>query len=307
MESIRDDFERSLPLPRTRRNDAPQHDFTAPNTETGSSGSSETLNNNDNVEKTTPSRQPRSVITTRPRGESRSVSMPPASLTLYRLGPNAIPTRPAAQHQGSINSRSEVRHLTCWYWLHKGRCDKEDENCAYAHHDTGRYAERPRQVVPGEPAQAGRNLERTLSSMTSMRRFANPHRSSSSLSALNRTRSRASSPLASAPARQTSFDLNTPASTPSPRTESPLLENAQLRQWVEDANHEKRVIMHQLERVQEEKQVLLEALREQINQTSTVVQERDTLRTVVAELQYHNRSGIQQNPFGAIGTGRYQN
>ncbi|KPI42542.1 uncharacterized protein AB675_9689 [Cyphellophora attinorum] len=93
----------------------------------------------------------------RGRSGSRSASLPP---TIDR----SVDVSPLTNTDTS-RSRS-VKHLTCFWWKEKGDCKYSDEDCLYAHHDTGRYTEAPRQVNPNEPAKAGKNLARALSSLS---------------------------------------------------------------------------------------------------------------------------------------------
>jgi hypothetical protein len=55
-------------------------------------------------------------------------------------------SRPGTPHP---HGKPSVKHLTCFWWKEKGDCRFKEEDCLYAHHDTGLYADSPRQVVPG--------------------------------------------------------------------------------------------------------------------------------------------------------------
>ena len=55
-------------------------------------------------------------------------------------------SRPGTPHP---QGKPSVKHLTCFWWKEKGDCRFKEEDCLYAHHDTGLYADPPRQVVPG--------------------------------------------------------------------------------------------------------------------------------------------------------------
>ena len=55
-------------------------------------------------------------------------------------------SRPGAPHP---HGKPSVKHLTCFWWKEKGDCRFREEDCLYAHHDTGLYADPPRQVIPG--------------------------------------------------------------------------------------------------------------------------------------------------------------
>jgi hypothetical protein len=90
--------------------------------------------------------------------QSRPSSLPSIS------NPQSMSTS-SSSHGGTTilpASKRSVKHLTCFWWKQKGRCRFSDEECLYAHHDTGIYTEPPRQLIPGEPALAGRSLDRAL-------------------------------------------------------------------------------------------------------------------------------------------------
>jgi hypothetical protein len=138
------------------------------------------------------------------RSESRSASAPGTS-RLPPTGPRAQARFPAgARHRSRRDSptlrngsspnlqsptgRPSVKHLTCHYWWFLGSCSKSDEECLYAHYDTGRYADKPQTIVPGQPARAGRSLQQALHNNRS---HSNP--SLPSLAAGNAPRATASS------------------------------------------------------------------------------------------------------------------
>jgi hypothetical protein len=63
---------------------------------------------------------------------------------------------PAQSRKSSSNigtphphGKPSVKHLTCFWWKEKGDCRFKEEDCLYAHRDTGLYADPPRQVIPG--------------------------------------------------------------------------------------------------------------------------------------------------------------
>lgn len=114
------------------------------------------------------------------RSESRSASVPGTS-RLPPTGPRAqvqaclpngarhrsrrdspTPRNGSGPNLQSPTGRPSVKHLTCHYWWFLGSCSKSDEECLYAHYDTGRYAEKPQTIVPGQPARAGRSLQQAL-------------------------------------------------------------------------------------------------------------------------------------------------
>jgi hypothetical protein len=70
--------------------------------------------------------------------------------------PSSLPRRSPQSRKSSSNpgtphhhGKPSVKHLTCFWWKEKGDCRFKEEDCLYAHHDTGLYADPPRQVIPG--------------------------------------------------------------------------------------------------------------------------------------------------------------
>ena len=55
-------------------------------------------------------------------------------------------SRPGTPHP---HGKPSVKHMTCFWWKEKGECRFSEEDCLYSHHDTGLYADPPRQVLPG--------------------------------------------------------------------------------------------------------------------------------------------------------------
>ncbi|KEF60466.1 uncharacterized protein A1O9_02027 [Exophiala aquamarina CBS 119918] len=107
------------------------------------------------------------------QGESRSASAPVPGRkppkgpraqgrfptgTKHRARLNSSTNIKSSSHKVSSDPRN-VKHLTCYYWK-TGSCSKSPEECAYAHHDTGMYTDKPLTLFPGGPAMAGRNLIR---------------------------------------------------------------------------------------------------------------------------------------------------
>lgn len=50
-------------------------------------------------------------------------------------------------------SPPSVKHLTCYFWAKNGTCKWKDDDCLYAHHDTGKVANGPLQVEPGRKSE----------------------------------------------------------------------------------------------------------------------------------------------------------
>lgn len=49
----------------------------------------------------------------------------------------------------SSSSPPSVKHLTCYFWAKNGVCKWTDDECLYAHYNTGKTANGPLQVEPG--------------------------------------------------------------------------------------------------------------------------------------------------------------
>jgi hypothetical protein len=158
--------------------------------------------------------------------------------------------------------KPSVKHLTCFWWKIKGSCRFAEDDCLYAHRDTGILADAPRQVAPGgkhrslhfsactdsvqfllEPAKAGRHLEKAMENLRSKR---NP--STSSLSA-----SMVANP--STPEGQNTFGIaTTPVDTEALQERiSSLQADVQfLRGLVEQSSKEKSILMISIEGLQKE-------------------------------------------------------
>ncbi|KIX95014.1 uncharacterized protein Z520_09324 [Fonsecaea multimorphosa CBS 102226] len=291
----------------------------------------------------TPSRQSRPAEQdVRPRGESRSSSVPTVVRTQQfseaegegssrrsmqsRAGPSSRATSPG-DSRDSHNRRS-VKHLTCFWWWEKGECKYSEEDCLYAHHDTGHYTAAPRQVVPGEPAKAGRSLERALN------KLAISNRSSASVSSLagaNINNVEIIGSGSSAVSRPvTPLISHSRPSTPSPRMSMDLghaahlqTDNEFLRSLVQQTQREKRALMDTIETLQGEKSQLNMQIENMGQERNALLTERDILHATIKKLQFpaganpyvqgYGHSGPMRspsattfpsnNPWGAIGTG----
>lgn len=60
----------------------------------------------------------------------------------------ATPKSSASSPLKPVHPQS-VKHLTCYFWAKNGNCKWSDDDCLYAHHDTGKIANGPMQVEPG--------------------------------------------------------------------------------------------------------------------------------------------------------------
>jgi hypothetical protein len=88
----------------------------------------------------TPSR-PRTPTPSSARSKGKGRLLPRSS---------SLPTSP--KHRRATphpHGKPSVKHLTCFWWKVKGDCRFSEEDCLYAHRETGLLADAPRQVVPG--------------------------------------------------------------------------------------------------------------------------------------------------------------
>ncbi|MCJ1266842.1 hypothetical protein MMC22_006727 [Lobaria immixta] len=67
------------------------------------------------------------------------------------------PPFPGPKTSPSSSNSNSVKHLTCYFWAKNGVCKWSEDDCLYAHHNTGKTANGPLQVEPGRPAVAGKN------------------------------------------------------------------------------------------------------------------------------------------------------
>ncbi|EXJ62303.1 hypothetical protein A1O7_02737 [Cladophialophora yegresii CBS 114405] len=282
------------------------------------------------------------------RGESRSSSVPmvirtphgaedesegPGQVSLRsRSGAASRATSPMPLPIGTQNDqdRRSVKHLTCFWWWEKGECKYSDDECLYAHYDTGHYTAAPRQVVPGEPAKAGKSLERALT------KIALTNRSSASLASLgtfngNTTERDNLSVGSGALSRpETPFSSRSRAGTPSPRASVEFGYSAQLRNdndflrgLVQQTQREKRALMDTIEGLQSEKSQLTAQLGNLKEERTTLIEEREALQATIRTMQFpsglnhYTQQGLAiparspstgifpaQNPWGPIGSNR---
>ncbi|KAK2770473.1 hypothetical protein FQN53_005532 [Emmonsiellopsis sp. PD_33] len=114
-----------------------------------------------------------------------------------------IPTqgRPRTATPTAKGGKPSVKHLTCWWWNEKGQCRYSEKNCLYAHRETGKIADAPRQVRPGEPPVAGKSLEKALQEAAGERALQGREREMGTLSAQNAALREACAALATTTAR----------------------------------------------------------------------------------------------------------
>ncbi|KAK2804662.1 hypothetical protein FQN50_006501 [Emmonsiellopsis sp. PD_5] len=111
--------------------------------------------------------------------------------------------RPRTATPTARGSKPSVKHLTCWWWNEKGQCRYSEKECLYAHRQTesGKVADAPRQVRPGEPPVAGKSLEKALQEAAGARALQGREREMGTLSAQNTALREACAALATTTAR----------------------------------------------------------------------------------------------------------
>lgn len=160
------------------------------------------------------------------------------------------------------HGKPSVKHLTCFWWKVKGDCRFSEDDCLYAHRETGLLADAPRQVTPGgeqvhvlscaytdsrtsflEPAKAGRHLEKALSNLRTKR---NPSSSSLNTSMV----ANPSTPESQGTSSMTTTPMDT--ETFQERVSSLQSDNTFLRNLVEQSSKEKSILMTTIEGLQKE-------------------------------------------------------
>ncbi|KAL6243223.1 hypothetical protein RBB50_009774 [Rhinocladiella similis] len=283
----------------------------------------------------------------RKRGESRSSSVPIVVRTAQgqehpeekaRSQPRTQPhTRASSPSKGSnddrlkansSHSRRSVKHLTCFWWWEKGHCRFSDEDCLYSHYDTGHHTSAPRQVIPGEPAKAGKSLERELTKM------AVHNRSSTSIASFHTAQgtthgnghtpasvmasSRAASPTIPSIDRPASRST-TPSGLEISQAAQLRTDNDFLRTLIQQTQREKAALVEAMESMKKEKnqqQAQIEAMQ---LEHANFLHEREILHATIRKLQTANPNPVMstrppnapaiaqvqtQSPWGAIGSRR---
>ena len=163
----------------------------------------------------------------------------------------------------------------------------------------GRYTDPPRQVIPGEPAKAGKSLERAVRNLV----VSGAHRSSPSLSSL--------SALPASRPGTPGLEMTRATSCPNPYEALAHMQsdNTFLRTLVEQSTREKAIFANTIERLSGENDSLkedVEVLKTRVQQLHLEAQqaasERNILRSVVNQFQSQQRS--TSGPFGVIGSNR---
>ncbi|EXJ91037.1 hypothetical protein A1O1_04144 [Capronia coronata CBS 617.96] len=293
----------------------------------------------DQVMQETPSRRSRrSEQGTRPRGESRSSSVPiivrpledaaqsdagaqlQAGSRPYSRAFSPIPrTRGRANetitnanaNPLNPNAKRSVKHLTCFWWWEKGECRFSEEECLYAHHDTGHYTLAPRQVIPGEPAKAGKSLERALNKLAIVNRSSASLSSLATANAYNHGHGHGPAHITTTnnasdanPRPATPHDngvARSRSNTPSPleigqahaqaqaeATQQLKTDNDFLRSLVQETQREKRALVDTIEVLQNDKNQLQSRIEAMSNERGNLLYERDVLQATIKKLQFAN-------------------
>lgn len=220
------------------------------------------------------------------------------------------------------HSRRSVKHLTCFWWWEKGHCRFSDDECLYSHYDTGHHTSAPRQVVPGEPAKAGKSLERELN------KLGIHHRSSTSLSSFNHTHGTgtgsssvadSSRPVSPSPfgGDRSSSRPATPASMEIGQVAQLRSDNDFLRTLVQQTQHEKATLVEVIESLKKEKTQLQSQSETMSTERANLLHEREILHATIKKLQFANTDTVYmpgrspapglapfQSPWGAVGSRR---
>ncbi|ERF68379.1 hypothetical protein EPUS_06795 [Endocarpon pusillum Z07020] len=141
------------------------------------------------------------------------------------------------------HGKPSVKHLTCFWWKVKGDCRFSEDDCLYAHRETGLLADAPRQVTPGEPAKAGRHLEKALSNLRTKRNPSSSSLNTSMVANPSTPESQGTSSLTTTPVDAETFQE---------RVSSLQSDNTFLRNLVEQSSKEKSVLMTTIEGLQKE-------------------------------------------------------
>jgi hypothetical protein len=80
---------------------------------------------------------------------------------------SSVPSSPKSRKSPHPYGKPSVKHLTCFWWKVKGDCRFSEEDCLYAHHDTGLLADAPRQVTPGGKSIPGNEFGKSTNNLVS--------------------------------------------------------------------------------------------------------------------------------------------
>ncbi|KIW16731.1 hypothetical protein PV08_03920 [Exophiala spinifera] len=283
----------------------------------------------------------------RKRGESRSSSVPIVVRNAQgqeqpeenaRSQPRTQPqTHASSPSKGSnddkikansSNSRRSVKHLTCFWWWEKGHCRFSDEDCLYSHYDTGHHTSAPRQVIAGEPAKAGKSLERELTKMAAHNRSntsiasyhtapGTPHGNGHMPTSIA-TSSRAGSPTGPGIDPHVTRST-TPFGLEISQAAQLRTDNDFLRTLVQQTQREKAILVEAMDSMKKEKtqqQAQIEAMQ---LEHANFLHEREILHATIRKLQTANPNPVistrpsvssaiaqmqTQSPWGAIGSRR---
>ncbi|KAK3702215.1 hypothetical protein LTR37_015047 [Vermiconidia calcicola] len=86
----------------------------------------------------------------------------PQPRTLHNMQAQAATFTPTV----TVLPKNFSQPLTCFYWHTYGWCTKSDDQCSYAHHDTGVVASAPLALGNGKRSLAGRNASQEIDAQT---------------------------------------------------------------------------------------------------------------------------------------------
>ncbi|EHY60200.1 hypothetical protein HRR83_009161 [Exophiala dermatitidis] len=223
-------------------------------------------------------------------------------------------------------TRRSVKHLTCFWWWEKGECRFTDDECLYAHYDTGHYTGAPRQVIPGEPAKAGRSLERALNKLAITNRAEAQGHGHGHGHGHNQGHARIPSGAASrmeTPIHVSGGSGSSPSSFleigQAQQLQAQALAQAQaqvehaviqplqadndfLRNLIHSSQREKQAFVDTIESYQNEKMQLLARLDALTKEREAFLFERDVLQATIRKLQFQGTANTNLNPSGNSNT-----
>ncbi|KAK3076718.1 hypothetical protein LTS18_012245 [Coniosporium uncinatum] len=144
--------------PNPRRNSS-QHPSRTQSSWRRSSNSSPSRHSSDDLAKT--SSAPLTSHKQLPPGRAHSISSPPSTANIPSLSRNPFVRRKPETLPPKLPKEFDTP-MTCFFWYQHGRCSKSDDECIYAHMDTGHYANPPVSTGMGD-AVAGKRGDVFLS------------------------------------------------------------------------------------------------------------------------------------------------
>ncbi|KAL2409317.1 hypothetical protein ABEF95_015612 [Exophiala dermatitidis] len=213
-------------------------------------------------------------------------------------------------------TRRSVKHLTCFWWWEKGECRFTDDECLYAHYDTGHYTGAPRQVIPGEPAKAGRSLERALNKLAITNRA---EANQGHVHGHGQSHGHARIPSGASPRIETPIQVSGSSASSfleigqAQQLQAQALAQAQaqvehaiiqplqadndfLRSLIHGSQREKQAFVDTIESYQNEKMQLLARLEALSKEREAFLFERDVLQATIRKLQFQGTANTNLNP-----------